>query len=573
MQADDKERNVSLGDRDWHHLITLLNEGRISELLARAKPLVKTNPKIGPLQSLYGTALARTGRLDEAEIFLQRGIRLAPQVPFAHVNLANVYFSKGRFVDAIDHYRSFLKLEPGNVRVILKLGESMILSGKPADARDLIEGIISADDRNAAAWFLLGIAQRKMQDNDAALRCFMKTAEIAPKHVTAIFNIGNIYRDQGEADTAMRYFRDALSLRPDHLPTMMNVAHCQIDLHDLDAALETIDEAIELEPDNPEPRFVRSIPLFLAGKIKQGFEAAEWRQKLPREYKKLYTGPEPEWDGDAPLTGKSLVVYAEQGFGDTLMMLRFLEFLPSRDCRITVLVQRGLGALVARNYPDFNILEISEGLTAAAQGWTGADFQCSLMSLAHLTRSRWNTPPCPPSYIRPIEACVREWKKKTTRRGSRTIGIAWRGNPNHRNDHNRSISLATFLKHLSPAHHYVLLQKDPFPEELALISDHKSLSVQYEKIDSFDDTASLITALDHVLTVDTSVAHLAGALGASGYVLIPSNPDWRWGLGGDRTIWYPHIRLVRQTEAARWDEPVERAINLMDANDKHVRGA
>lgn len=558
---------MSSGDQEWRQLVALLNAGRIDELLVKAKPLVKKNPKAGPLQGVFGTALARKGRLDDAEKYLRRSVRLAPRLAFSHLNLANVCFTRKSFEDAARHYETFLKLEPANKQAAFKLAEALLLSNNLPAARVKFEDIVSEDDQNASAWFLLGSVHRQMKEDDNALRCFHKTVEMEPEHAKALFNLGNIYRDLGQTETALNHFKDALSLRPDHLPTRLNIALCHIHLQEMTEALATLDEAIDLDPENPEPRYLQSTALFLSGHLKPGFQAAEWRHRLPDEYRKLYNGTEPVWDGEASLAGKRLIVHAEQGFGDTLMMLRFLSFLPSRDCHITVIVQRGLKSLIETNYPDFDVCEFLNNRTGGLPSRIAADFQCSLMSLAHLTRSQWDTPPTYERYLQADDSHVAKWKDRITCANRKVIGIVWRGNPTHRNDRNRSLDLETLLACLSPEHHYVVLQKDPSPEELALISDASTLSIQHAAIKTFDDTAGLCMALDYLFTVDTSVAHLGGALGVPSFVLIPTHPDWRWGLMGTDNIWYPSVRLIRQREFGRWEPCIRAAMTLVGAAD------
>ena len=543
---------VTLNQQDISQLLTLFQQGRFDTVIKRVLPLIKRHRKVPGLHDLAGTAFAARGDVVRAERHLAEALRLAPDLESALHNLANLYFQTGRFEKAAAQFRAFLKRRPDDRSARQKLGECCLKSGMADEAATCFRDLVARDGSDINARFCLGAAHRALRQNDTAFACFEQVLELDADHFDAIFNLGNICRDTDRPEDALTFYERALSLRPGHISTMCNIGLCHVHGRALETGMSWFEAAIRQDPDNPEPRYLTSLPRFLEGDMKAGFAAAEWRLRLPGQIRVLYTGPEPVWDGMASLAGKRLIIHAEQGLGDSIMMLRFVSLLDATTTRITVLVQRGLGELFAESFPGIEFIEFTDNLTRQLATRVRGDYQCSLMSLAHLTAAQWTDLPAAETYLRAPAAAAAKWACTARPDNPKRIGLVWRGSPTHVNDHNRSVGLRRLLPHLRKGPHYVALHKDMTGDERALIETAPSLAIGTPELDDFADTAGLCGTLDAVLSVDTSVAHLAGALGLRTFVLLPYVPDWRWGLSGQKTGWYPDMTLCRQPAPGDW---------------------
>ena len=551
---------MALNRTDITQLLALFQQGKFSQVIKTVMPLIKKNRKVPGLHDLAGAAFAATADFARAERHLSEAIRLDPRLNSARHNLANLYFQAGSFDKATTQFKAILKLQPDNLSALQKLGESYLKTGMVEQAASCFRDLEKRDAANLTAIFSLGTANRVLKRYDAARECFERVLELDADHVDAIFNLGNICRDNDRPEEALAYYERAHRLRPNHIATMCNIGLCHVHSHALDRGMSWFDRAIAKDPVNPEPQFMKSLPYFLAGDVKAGLAAAEWRLRLPGQIRVMHNGPELAWDGVASLAGKRLIIHAEQGLGDSIMMLRFVGLLDPASTRITVLVQRGLKGLFAESFPDIEFIEFTDNRTRQLATRVRGDCHCSLMSLAHLTASRWTSLPVAENYLKVPSEAVVKWADQCVPGGGRRIGLVWRGSPTHVNDHNRSIGLRRLLHHLHQGPEYVVLQKDLSEEEAELIDGASALAIKTPELQDFADTAGLCSTLDSVLTVDTSVAHLAAALGLPTFVLLPYVPDWRWGLSGHTTGWYTNMTLCRQPAPGAWKPVLEDAV-------------
>ncbi|MEX0504295.1 tetratricopeptide repeat protein [Alphaproteobacteria bacterium LSUCC0719] len=543
---------VALRQQDISQLLSLFQQGKYGPVIKKALPLIRKHRGVPGLHELAGAALAATGDFARAERHLAEAVRLDPKRDIALHNLANLYYQSGQYDEAIRQFKALLNLRPADIDTIRKLGESCLKADMAQEAVSHFQFLVDRDDSNIDFWFLLGSAYRALKENVRAASCFERILSQNADHFEAIYSLGNICRDTNLSDEAIQFYERALHLRPNHISTMCNIGLCHINRHALDIAASWFQSAVDQDPQNPEPQYLKSLPHFLDGNVKAGFEAAEWRLRLKTQFKVMYDGPEPAWDGKASLDGKRLIVHAEQGFGDSIMMLRFINLLDPSTTRITVLVQRGLKNLFAESFDCIEFIEFTDDQAMRLVKRDRGDYQCSLMSLAHLMAPYWTSLPVAREYLRAPSAVSAKWAKQIPRTETKRIGLVWRGNPKHVNDHNRSIALQSLVPLLPTEHDYVALQKDISITERALFNAPTSPTIEMLELGDFADTAGLCSTLDAVVSVDTSVAHLAGALGLPTMVLLPHVPDWRWELSGSTTPWYPNMTLHRQPAAGDW---------------------
>ncbi|MBC7635019.1 MAG: glycosyltransferase, partial [Acetobacteraceae bacterium] len=283
-----------------------------------------------------------------------------------------------------------------------------------------------------------------------------------------------------------------------------------------------------------------------AGDFTGGLAGYEWRKRLdvPVGRRGLKA---PCWLGETPLVGRKLFVHAEQGLGDTLQFCRYLPELVARGADVTFAVQGSVRALLG--YLDGVVTMIDENAPPP-----GFDLHCPLLSLPLALGTTLGTIPGPIGYLRSDPARQAPWRDLIPQpiAARPRIGIAWSGNPDHRNDHNRSIPLADFQAVLNFEAQWIVIQKDLRATDAAILADLNRTHHHPEAMRDFGDTAALLDMVDLLITVDTSVAHLAGALGRPVWLLLPADPDWRWMLDRDDTPWYPNMRLFRQPKRGDW---------------------
>lgn len=451
-------------------------------------------------------------------------MQLIPPETNGHLGLANQLaiqgeqlHVKGEIDQAIDLYKRALKLERNHMGAIYGLGLACWQIGDVTQAAKLLKLVCAQNPTHAEAHYNLGSMLQNAGDHVGAAAALFRALELRPEFPDAWGNMGSALRDLGDADGALKCYEKAIAI----------------------AKPETLVSA--------EARYNRCYPLLSMGDLVGGFDAYEARFEAPI-FRGTFTmqHKQPLWDG-RQLAGERLLVHAEQGFGDTIMFARYLPMLEHRGAGpITVEVQPPLHRLMQANFPTCAVI-------AQGDPVPDVDVQVPLMSLAHRFGTDEQGIPLPIPYVRPPATPT-----LPDGEGLR-VGFCWRGNAQHRNDRNRS----TELRHWRP---------------LATIRGSTWYSLQLEEdclafechvlrgeIRDFADTAALIAQLHVVVTVDTAIAHLAGAMGRACFLLLPAVPDWRWQLKRPDSPWYPSLRLFRQPHAGDWKTPFEEVRRTLQA--------
>jgi Flp pilus assembly protein TadD len=421
-------------------------------------------------------------------------------------------------------------------------------TGRLDEAAGLYQRILHADPAFAPAWINLGVLLRRTGKAEAAVMCLRRGVALEPEDGAAWSNLGNALRASNRLDDALSAQRRALDLSPGVARVHYNFGLTVRDKGDLSAAEHAMHRAELLGYDTPELAWDQALTKLLAGDLRAGFPSYESRWRLP-EAEALHQDI-PEWDG-SPLAGRTLLVWAEQGLGDTIQFARYLcdsaAPLGTADGRVILEVQPPLARVLQRS-ADFS------GITIVPRGakLPPADLQIPLLSLPRLARTDRDSIPdhCPYITSPPEDAAPNNLQSDRLK-----VGICWAGKPSHRNDRNRSVPLSGFGALFDlPGTDFLSLQKGPAAaeiEERAIGALVRDLGTGFR---DFADTAAALRALDLVITVDTSVAHLAGAMARPVWVLLPYAPDWRWMLHRDDSPWYPSMTLFRQTSPGDWDE-------------------
>jgi predicted O-linked N-acetylglucosamine transferase (SPINDLY family) len=436
--------------------------------------------------------------------------------------------------------------------------------GRHIEAIRLTEQALEYAQR-ADAWTLLGACHRGRGELDQAIVAYRKAIQIDPNYPDAHSNLGNALRESGAIREAAEHYQAAIALQPKRSDLHNSLGGTYRDQGKLDSALACFEKALKLQPDNADFHWDYSLALLAAGQYQQGWVEHEWRWRRPPLVPRPYS--QPLWKGQA-LKGKRLLVYAEQGLGDSIQFLRFVPQLKAQGARIILEIQKELQRMME--------LSLSvEALIALGESAPAFDYHVPLHSLPLHLNVRLEHLPGPMPYLQAAKKDKKAWKSRFQNRSALKVGLVWAGSPTHRHDHWRSSGLETLLPLFErPGVEFYLLQKGPGRKELEEISLPSNAIDLNEDIHDFADTAAIVSCLDVVITPDTSVAHLVGALNRPCWVLLAALPDWRWMFERSDCVWYPSLRLFRQSQLGQWDDVVERVGQELDVlRSQQVNGA
>jgi tetratricopeptide (TPR) repeat protein len=424
------------------------------------------------------------------------------------------------------------------------------LAGRPKLAAEQARRALEIEPTMSAALSNLGVALYELKDYDEAARAQRRAIAANPNFAEAHSNLGNALHALRRFDEATAAYRRAIELKPDFADGWANLGTTLHHGGYFDDGVAALRRAIALSPHHANAHSGLGILLLMRGDFAEGWEEYEWR--LRSTERKGPRFPDSPWQGES-LAGKHIYVEAEQGFGDCLQFVRYLPPLAARAGSVTLRVHQQLVSLLRENLP---------GITVLGDRGDPAPYQCSavLLSLPHRFKTRLETIPAAVPYLRPSAPIAQRWKERLARMAGLKIGIVWAGNPEHVNDHRRSVDLPLLAPLFAVrGTSFASLQFGQRRGDLKNIKPRKtSIEDLAPAFGDFSETAGAVAALDLVITVDTSVAHLAGALGRPVWVLLPAVTDWRWMLEREDNPWYPTMRLFRQNKGEQWTAVIGR---------------
>ena len=397
-----------------------------------------------------------------------------------------------------------------------------------------------------AALSILGDILISKKEPDQALEFLRLAVRRGGETAGNYLNIGLAYQLKNSYEKSVVYFNRALQLNQELLSALINRGLAEFALKDFKTAEETFNAALKICPDNPEVLWNKSHLLLTKGRYLEGFKLFESRHEHSELGLKRPTYAKPFWDGKLSLNGKTLLVYSEGGFGDTIQFFRYLRLFDKKT-RVLLHCQNPLISLFQRSVDD-NVRVFSKGDLLPHY-----DYVLPIMSLPTVFKTSLKTVPKFDRYVYASNGKVQKWLEILGSKKKPRIAIAWRGSKGHVNDKNRSLSLGKILPHLSEEIEWISLQKDLPSDESAVISRLKPLRDISQYIENFDDTAAVCDLVDQVVTVDTAVGHLSGALGQRVHLMLPYSSDWRWGHSAKTSQWYKNHVLYRQQAWDDWD--------------------
>ena len=477
--------------------------------------------------------------MSDARSFLERG---------------NALYMGGRYAEAAECYREAIRLQPLHVDAINNLGASLAELGRLDDAIACYREAIRLLPTFASAYYNLGNALRAADRLDEAIAAYAQSLRLQPDSFQAHTNLGLALFRSRRFTEAMASYRRALEIKPGYPTALVNLGLALAETGRLAEALACYDETLRQEPDYADAHRNRSLARLLAGDWSRGLPEYQWRWRCAD-----FTIPKidhPPWDG-SPLDGRKILLYTEQGLGDALQFVRYTRLVKERGGFVVLAAQERLHPILS-TVATIDRLEARERPVPP-----DFDVHYALMDLPALFGTTPDHVPSNVPYLHAEPARVERWRRALEPVAGFRVGIAWRGNAATPHDYRRSISLAEFapLARIEGVR-LVSLQVGRGSEEIEAVRDRFAVVDLSDRLDAsagaFLDIAAIMANLDLVVTCDTSIAHLAGALARPTWIALPTVPDWRWLLDREDTPWYPTARLFRQWVAGRWNEPFER---------------
>ena len=507
--------------------------------------------------------IARANRQDpEAEHLLSLGIALTQQ---------------GLHGEAFKAFDAAAGITPGKAETWLHHGNALAALERPAEAVTSYRHALSLNPHDANAAYQCGILLSRQSRIEEALACFDLCDRLHPNHAAVLEqrglllhalerydealdanlrayaqkstsaelcnNIGAALLKLRRYEEALQWFDRTLAMLPGSVAVLISKAAALLKLLRLDEAFAVYAQANAIDPGNADIAFLASELHLLTGDFETGWakREARWQTRTTLGYPDLAT---PMWRGEGPIEGKTILVFADEGLGDTIQFARYIPMLAARGAQVILFANDALGSLLSGLSGVCRLLRTSDPLPAF-------DLHCAICSLPLAFQTRLETIPSGDYFPKPAEARVEAWESRLQHhlgpRRKLRVGLVWSGNPKHWNDGNRSLPLQQLSPLLDLDAAFVSLQKDPRPDDRAQLAQTGIIDLTAGLID-LGETAALMSCLDLVITVDTGAAHLAGALGRPTWVLLPQTPDWRWLLGRDDSPWYASIRLFRQDQ-------------------------
>jgi tetratricopeptide (TPR) repeat protein len=509
--------------------LVLLDLKRPEGALTSYDKAIALKPDLAEAYCNRGLALQDLKRFEDAQANYDKAIALKPDFAEAHNNRGNALNRLKRSQDALASYDKAIELKPDFAMAHNNRGIALLAVNRPADALASCDKAIALKPSLAMAHNNRGLALEELNRPEEALTSYDRAIALEPGLAEVHNNRGNVLRDLKRSAESLASFDRALALDPDYAGAYLNQGFC----------------------------------LLLMGRLDRGFRQYEWRKKRDDPVA-IRPFPRPLWLGEENIAGKSLFLWWEQGLGDTIHFCRYAKLAEARGAKVIMSVQRPLRRLLAPISPTIEIIDQDE---VPAQ----FDYHCPLLSLPLAFGTTLATIPARQPYLKADEELRNVWSARLPPATRPRIGLVWSGRTDHKNNRNRSMELERLLPILGPDADWICLHKEVRDNDLAVLRQFGRIVFFGEELRDFGDTAALLDLMDLVITIDTSVAHLAGAMGKPVWILLPYNSDWRWMLDRDDSPWYPSAKLFRQQRIGTWAGVIDQVGNELRSVRSNAR--
>ncbi len=553
-------------------------QGKLEKAVICYKKAIELNPNDAILFSNLGNIYREHCKPEEAVECYRKASELDPDKAEFYCNLGATLQESGALTEAILSYKKAVKLDPNYAMAFSNLGSALQESGKPEEAISSYKKAIAINPDYADALNNLGISHLEKDEPEEAIMCHKKAIELKPDCADAHNNLGTVFMAQGKLEDAITCYKKALSLKKDYVEAYNNLGTALMKQGKFDAAIFSYKKAIGLKPDYPEAYNNLGTILKWAGKpldaivcykhaieqnpnhalahvnmafallitenFRKGWQEYEWRLRTKDHEFRAFQ--QPMWDG-APLNGKTILVHTEQGLGDNIQFVRYLPMIQAQGGRVIFECLPSLVHLLKNCEGIDKIIEKTPTSVSTVQ----FDVQVPLLSLPGIFHTTLDNIPSKKSYVMPDPSFLIKWKNRLGDNDkSFKVGLVWASNPENKNIYLKKSCKLNDFEAISeiPGLSFYSLQKGQASVEANNPPKGMNIINLTNELNDFADTAAAIVNLDLVISVDTSVAHLAGAIGKPVWTLLPFVPDWRWFLKRNDSPWYPSMRLFRQTK-------------------------
>lgn len=534
-----------------NHVEALNNRGTVlrdlqrpAEALESCDRALQLKPDYPEVLNNRGNALRDLQLPEQALLSYDRALEINPDYAEAHNNRGNALRDLKRPAQALESYGRALKIKPNYAQALSNRGNALRDLKRPDEALASYDRALAINPVYVEAFCNRGNALRDLMRPEEALESYGRALQIRPNDVEALINRGNALADLMLAEQALASYEQALQIEPDHAEALSNRGNALQSLQRCEEALESYARALRVKPDHAEAHWNEGLCRLLMGDFQTGWEKYEWRWKKEPLMSVSRNFSQPLWLGKPSLEGKTILLYSEQGLGDTIQFCRYASRVARLGARVVLEVQPPLKALVQN-------LEGVAQVLGAGESLPSFDYHCPLLSLPLAFRTTMSDI-SGASYLKSDPDKLKAWQSRLGGDGRKRVGLVWSGGTKHKNDRNRSLSLEDIKVLVDDRAAFYCLQKELRPADRDVLTRLPGIGFPGESLEDFSDTAAVVALMDLVITVDTSVAHLAGALGKEVWVLLPFSPDWRWLLNRNDSPWYSSVRLFRQPAPGDW---------------------
>jgi tetratricopeptide (TPR) repeat protein len=518
-----------------------------ADQLEAARRRVAASPTDAEALFAFGNALWWSGERDDAVSALTRAVAVRPDHAEARNNLGNALVELGRAAEAVAHYRAALAMRPRHAPTLYNLGSALLAAGDPSAAEAPFRAALAIMPEHAGALNNLGNGLRALGRHAEAAECYRQAVALRPEEAGSHNNLGSALLALHRPGEAADCFATALRLAPDYAEACNNFGGALLALDRPAEAVEQFRRAVALDPAQVQARFGESLALLSLGRFAEGWPAYESRWQDPRFREGVRDYAAPRWHGE-DLAGRTLLLHHEQGLGDTIQFVRYAPLLRARGARVVLEVQAPLLPLVAG---------LADETVADGEELPPHDLRCPLLSLPLAFGTELASIPADVPYLRADAGPRAAWRELLGPARRLRVGVAFSGSADHPEDALRSIPAATLRPLLTlPDAEFHVVQKDIRPADAEALRALPDVRVHAERLQNFAETAALLSHLDLIVSVDTSVAHLAGAMARPVWLLLQANADFRWLRGRADSPWYPTAKLFRQATALAWEREV-----------------
>jgi tetratricopeptide (TPR) repeat protein len=526
-----------------------LHSGQLDQAIEWVSRAIRIEPKAEYVATL-GTVLQRSGRLAEALKAFEKAISIEPENAELWKNFGVVLIDLNHPDEALSGLQQALKLRPRYVDAANLSGLILYRKKRHAEALEFLNLSLEVEPAQADALQARALVLLNLRRFEEALADNHQSQLLNPRDADTHINQGTVLQKLGRYQDSLEWYDGAIALRPDFVLALIGKAHSLIELRRIDEAFACYARSMALDGENPITRWNLALLQMLVGDFEAGWVGREFRWKLG-----LMTEPklpQPLWLGSSSIEGKTILLHADEGIGDAFHFARYIPMVANLGARVIVAVDKPACSLMSR------LSGVAECIPKTIPALPAFDVHCHISSLPLAFQTTLETIPSAVPYLpMPADDRVKEWERRLGSHDKFRIGLVWSGNAGHINDHNRSMPLRELTRILDLDATFVSLQKDPRDRDKEALSGSDIVDMT-ESLSDFGETSAVISCLDLVISVDTSVAHLAGGLGCPVWILLPYTPDYRWLLDREDSPWYPTARLFRQTETREWSGVLDR---------------